>query len=367
MRQASAAEPERYTAAIIGHTGRGNYGHGLDELFLNRANIELLAVADADEKGRAKAVKKLKAPRSYADYREMLEKEKPQLVSVAPRQADQHRDMVMAALKTGAHVYCEKPFVTCPAESDELLAEASKRGLRIAVSHQMRMAPCVVKLKEAFTKGTFGDLVEMRGWGKQDRRAGGEDLIVLGTHVFDLMRLFAGNPEWCTARVLTKGRDITAADGRLVKDNVGPVAGDEVNAAFAFAHGVHATFTSRAAMRAIAGHWGLEVTGTKGVARILADIPPHVRTLKTAGWQGAKRTDEWQAFAEMDAKENFRTANARLVDDWLKAIEEKREPECSGSNGAWAVEMVIAIYRAALSGGRAKFPLTERSHPLATK
>ena len=315
----------------------------------------------------AKAVKKLKAPRAYTDYRKMLEKEKPQLVSVAPRQADQHRDMVLAALKVGAHVYCEKPFTTCPAESDELLAEANKNGLRIVVSHQMRMAPSVVKLKEAFAEGTFGPLVEMRGWGKQDRRAGGEDMMVLGTHVFDLMRLFAGNPEWCTARVLAKGQEITPKDARLVKDNIGWVAGDEINAAFSFTQGVHATFTSRGALRETVGQWGLELVGTKGVARILADIPPYVRILKTSGWKGAKRTDEWKAFAESEANRGFRVANARLVDDWLKAIEEKREPECSGANGAASVEMAMAVYHATLSARRAKFPLAVRTHPLAKK
>jgi len=36
-------------------------------------------------------------------------------------------------------------------------------------------------------------------------------------------------------------------------------------------------------------------------------------------------------------------------------------------NGAWAVEMVMAIYQAALSGGRVMLPLSQRRHPLALK
>src|SRR5439155_937559 len=69
------AEPSaKLTAAVIGHTGRGDYGHGLEGIFSNRLNIEIVALADPDADGRAKTAAKILAPRSYADYREMLEK-----------------------------------------------------------------------------------------------------------------------------------------------------------------------------------------------------------------------------------------------------------------------------------------------------
>ena len=50
--------------------------------------------------------------------------------------------------------------------------------------------------------------------------------------------------------------------------------------------------------------------------------------------------------------------------DWLKAIEERREPSCSGANAAKAVEMVMAVYQAHLSGRRVDLPLANREHPL---
>src|SRR5687768_2694163 len=63
--------------AVIGHTGRGDYGHGLDGIFQNRPGIKLVAIADPDEKGRVQMQQRLGAPNAYADYREMLEKERP--------------------------------------------------------------------------------------------------------------------------------------------------------------------------------------------------------------------------------------------------------------------------------------------------
>ena len=64
-------------------------------------------------------------------------------------------------------------------------------------------------------------------------------MIVLGSHVFDLMRLYAGDAVFCTARVLHQGREFTRSDARKVKEQIGPVGGDEVCAQFAFANGVN--------------------------------------------------------------------------------------------------------------------------------
>ncbi len=366
-----AADALPRSAAIIGHTGRGDYGHGLDEIFRNRPGIKLVALADADAAGRARVAARLVPARTYADYHEMLEQERPGLVCVAPRHADQHRDMVLAALRAGAHVYCEKPFTTTPAEADELLAEAQRRSLRIAVAHQMRLAPAIERLKKEVETGRIGRLVELRGYGKQDARSGGEDMMVLGTHVFDLMRLFAGDPAWCTARVRWRGRDITAADARRVKDEVGPVTGDDVVAQFEFADGVVGHFTSRSDLRESVGAWGLELIGSRGAARINANIPPQVFLRPPAGWQNEGRVDEWKR-AEFDtgpqpggAESAFASANARVVDDWLDAIASGREPACSGRNAARAVEMVMSVYEAALTGRRVVFPLARRGHPLS--
>src|SRR5437867_11405602 len=66
----------RLRAAIIGHTGKGDYGHGLDAVFNGRENIQVVAVADPNPPGRAKAAEQSKALRQYDDYRVMSEKEK---------------------------------------------------------------------------------------------------------------------------------------------------------------------------------------------------------------------------------------------------------------------------------------------------
>lgn len=365
LRNMEAQRVNNLRAAVIGHTGRGDYGHGLESIFGSRPGIEVVALADPDPEGRSKTAARIGAHRQYADFRDLLEKEKPQLVSVAMRHADQHHEIILAALRAGAHVYSEKPFTRTPAEADELLAEAKRRGLRIAVAHTLRTNPGILRLRQALAEDRFGDLVELRAFGKQDTRAGGEDMMVLGTHLFDLMRMLAGDPLWCSARVLWKGRDITPADARLVKDNVGPVAGDEVFAHFAFPEGVNATFTSTQRLRDTAGNWGIEVCGSRGVARINCDVAPNVFARPNQAWKPEGKAEAWEPLSA-DPSISRAASDVNPVSDWLEAIATGHDPICSGQNGAAAVEMVMCVYQAALTRRRVVLPLANRSHPLGS-
>lgn len=358
----------RMTAAIIGHTGRGNYGHGLDVVFNGRATIEVLAVADPDEKGRAAAQVRARARRSYADFREMLEKERPQLVVVSPRWTDQRHPMLRAALTAGAHVYCEKPFARSLAEADDVAALAAQKQLRIAVAHQMRLAPQTLLLKRRIDEGLIGELREIRVHGKQDRRAGGEDMVVLATHQFDLVRFFAGDPSWCAARILQDGREITRADARAATENVGPVAGNAIEALFALPDGVSVHYASKAGMAPVAGPWGMEFIGTKGRARLLNDPHTQAFALHASTLTARGETREWRPLSADPkahaAEGGFPAANGWVIDDWLAAIAEKREPACSGLAALKSLEMIHAVFAAGLSRGRVALPLENRRHPL---
>ncbi len=76
---------KRYRVGIIGHTGRGDYGHAVDVAFLKVEAAEVVAVADANPTGLAAAQKRTGAKAAYAAYRDMLAKEKLDIVAVCPR------------------------------------------------------------------------------------------------------------------------------------------------------------------------------------------------------------------------------------------------------------------------------------------
>ena len=353
----------KYRAAVIGHTGKGDYGHGLDAIFNAHPKIEVVAFADPAPAGP-------KAPRHYAAYGEMLEKEKPDLVSVAPRWTDEHFAMCNAALKVGAHLFVEKPFTQTLEEADQLLSLAKEKNRKIVVAHQMRLAPSIQHLKGALGSGLIGDLLEVRAHGKQDARAGGEDMIVLGTHLFDLMRLFAGDPRWCTAQIMQDAEEVTSAHVRKATEGIGPITGNNIEAQFSFPNGVVGSFTSRAKNRQVAGHWGLHLIGSKGVVRVTADVFPTVWLLKGGEFSESGKTDQWQRLPDDPTlswgkeQKAFGGANRRLLDDWLAAIEENREPVCSGYHAMKAIEICMGIFDAGLRRTRVSFPLKNRKHPL---
>ncbi|MDB6075692.1 MAG: 3-chlorobenzoate-3,4-dioxygenase dihydrogenase related protein, partial [Verrucomicrobiaceae bacterium] len=203
---ARAADAEKLSVALIGHTGRGNYGHGLDSMWATLPMTEIVAVADADEKGLAAQLKKLKVTKGYADYHQMLGEAKADIVAVGPRQIDQHRDMCMAAIAAGAKgIYIEKPFCRSLVEADEIIAAAEKSGTKIAIAHRNRYQMVVPVIDGLMKDGTIGQVLEIRARGKEDKRGGSLDLWVLGSHVFNLIAHFAGKPVACSAVVLQDG------------------------------------------------------------------------------------------------------------------------------------------------------------------
>src|SRR5262249_12766160 len=125
------AMAKKYRAAVIGRTGKGSYGNGLDVVWKALDNVEVVAVADENEKGRIEAAKRLGAKNAYADYRQMLDEERPHFVSVADRWLDAHHDMVVACAQAGAHVFLEKPICRTLAEPDERIRQCEMRHVKV--------------------------------------------------------------------------------------------------------------------------------------------------------------------------------------------------------------------------------------------
>ncbi len=162
-----------YRAAVIGHTGRGNFGHGIITAFVGIPNVEMVAVADPDPAGRAEAATQSGAPWAYANPYAMLEEERPNLVAIATRQPDQHHDLFLAAAKVGAHIFSEKPLARSLDEADRMLAATDSRGLKVAVAHVWRVYPGVQRARELLEEGAIGQLRFMRSYGVMDHRGGG--------------------------------------------------------------------------------------------------------------------------------------------------------------------------------------------------
>jgi predicted dehydrogenase len=360
----------KYRVGVIGHTGRGNYGHGVDTCFQRHPQCEIVAVADADEKGRATAAAKLRVKDAYADYRELLDRAKPNIVAIGPRWLDQHGDMVVAAAEHGAHIYMEKPFCRTPAEADEIIAACEKNDVKLALAHQTRYSPILRVVKEMIEAGRIGQLLEFRGRGKEDARGGGEDLWVLGSHVFNMMHHLGGDPLWCSAQVWHGGKPATRSDIAPGNEGIGPLVGDQLAAMYGLESGATGYFASK--KNAAGGRFGLQVYGSKGIIEILTGHLPQAWFLADPAWSPGRSNAKWERITSAGVGQpepikdgGLDGGNDLAVADLLDAIEQDRQPECNMYEGRTTVEMITAVFAAHFAGKAVKMPLEQRTSPLA--
>ena len=363
-----------YRAGAIGRTGRGNYGHNLEMAYQGLPEVSLVAVADPDPEGLRAAGERTGAQRLYADYREMLDKEELDLVSVCPRWPDCHVEMVTACAEAGVKgILSEKPIARTLAEADAMIEACERNGVRLAVAYR-RANPHEQHAKRLVDDGAIGQVQVMRGHGKADHRSGALDTMVLGGHIFDSMRYFAGSDvAWAHGHVTQDGREVTLEDIREGNEEVGLLAGNGVAAYYVFNNGVTAHFES------YPGHdsgdrnvpWmGLEIYGTEGMLS-LRDTPnggvyiyPHDLWMPDGSDGGWERVllEKGQA---LDSGQVNSLVNQTIVKELIQAIQEDREVvTCpSGRDGRAALEMIMAVHESQRLGTRVSFPLENRENP----
>ena len=371
--------PKTYSAAVIGSTGKGGYGHRLDTAF-DIDDVELVAIADHDPEGLAEAGERLGVSRLYPDYRQMLEIEKPDFVSIAPSWVTDRVPMIEAAAAAGCHIYCEKPVAGSLAEVDAIVAACQNAKIKMAVAHQWRAMLPVQKIIKDVKAGKFGKLLRVRTRPKDDSRGGGEELLLHGTHLFDLMMAFAGEPRWASGHVTVDGRDATTDDTGQGNAPVGPIIGDSISAVFGFDNGVRGFFDSTAGL-AIPGEsnfdnlYGLSLECERASLELrepgdvyIYPIPRVLPDIQDVTWKRVWMP-EWHERPE-HAPDRLRKnwlsiGNRTLAWDLIDAAETDREPLSSIQMVRFVNEMVQGVYSShLLAGRRITIPLTERAHPL---
>lgn len=164
------------------------------------------AVSDINENAARETAKRHGIPNFYQNAEEMLEKEKPDLVSVCVPNCF-HKEYTLMALNYGANVLCEKPLAFNYADAKEMFDTAKRNGKTLMACQSMRFTPARLAAKEYIEKNGIGNIyygelsrVRRRGipyWGTFHIKkiSGGGAFADIGIHILDALLWLMGNPE----------------------------------------------------------------------------------------------------------------------------------------------------------------------------
>jgi predicted dehydrogenase len=172
------------------------------------AEIELVAVATHSEKSGQKAMARDGYRHATTDFRELCARDDINIVDCCTPN-DLHKDVLLAALENGKHVYIDKPLARSLAEAREM-AEAAARHPELVtqVVFQYRFVPALLRAKQLVEAGALGRIFSARiaylhagyvdpnrpaSWRTDPESSGpGGALFDLGSHVIDLTRHLLG-------------------------------------------------------------------------------------------------------------------------------------------------------------------------------
>ena len=366
-------------------TGGGRRGgHFTHYSFTGLPGVEIAGLADSNPEA-VNNYRLTGAERLYDSFSAMMEKESPDIVILCSRLPGEHYTQIKYALQHRCHVLCEKPLAETPVQADELLALSRKNGCLVQMAHLARFAPTFREMKRMIRAGEIGRVLTCHMRGKEDTRGGGEDMLVLGTHVLDAAAWLFGPPEQVYSDIRIGGRPLTAHDVLETTEPLGPCGGDEVFSLYRFPGGVNGLFESRRVIENGDCRMGITVSGTKGALtirytgerklRICRDFP--VPLEDRSEFRAVPLPEEPPIpgavpleYEKLGIKPDvfyhlyFAENNRRAAWNLLRAIKGKEELTAGIDSALVSLEMITGAYQSAIRHAPVTFPLQDRGTPL---
>nr|WP_297705288.1 Gfo/Idh/MocA family oxidoreductase [uncultured Butyrivibrio sp.] len=321
-------------------------------------NLDFVAMCDIVPEAMMEKASKfgLQEVKKYTDYKEMIEKEKPDLVSIAT-ESGKHAEIALDCIAAGCNLIIEKPIALSIEDADAIIKAGREAGVVVCANHQNRFNKSVQKIRDAIDKGRFGRLfygtahirwcrdyeyysrADWRGTWEQD----GGALMNQCIHNIDLLRWMMGD-------------EIDTVVGMTDRLNHEYIEAEDLGIALIkFRNGSYGIIEGTTDIYPKNLEETLYLFGQKG-------------TIK-AGGTSVNRIEEW-TFADLlddpeAVKAKFREdppnvygfGHTPLYADVIDAINNHRQPYVTAEDGKRALELVLAIYKSAAEGIPVKFPI----------
>lgn len=322
-------------------------------------NLEIVALCDIEESKMDETIVKFnltEGVRKYTNYKEMLKKEKPELIAICT-ESGKHGKIALACIDAGSNLIIEKPIALSLQEGDKIIKKAKEKNIKVSACHQNRFNKSVQKIREAVEKKRFGRLLygtahirwnrsedyykqaPWRGTWEQD----GGALMNQCIHNIDLLRWMMGD------EII----EVVGMTDNLMHDFI--EAEDLGMALIKFSNGSYGIVEGTTNIYPKNLEETLYIFGEKGTVK--------------AGGKSVNLIEEWQFADNLDDSEEIKEkyhenppniygfGHNPLYTDMIDAIKNDRKPYVTAEDGRRALELVLAIYKSAAEGKSVKLPL----------
>lgn len=319
-------------------------------------DIKIVAVCDILEENIKNLLEKhdlqASAIKKYTDYKEMLEQEQIDFVSIAT-ESGSHAEIALYCIEKGIHTIIEKPMAMSTHDCDKIIALSNEKNVKVCACHQNRFNTSVQKMRSALDNGDFGRIshatihvrwnrnqdyytqAPWRGTWEQD----GGALMNQCIHGIDLLRWTLGDEivevYGVTRQVFHEYLECEDLGTAIVKFKNG-VVGTIEGTTNVYPQNLEETLY-------VFGETGTVKLGGKSVNSI--DV-----------WDFADNQESLAGFEEK-TENVYGNGHTSVWKDFVTAIKEDKAPYIDAYAGKRAVELILAIYKSSFEKKVIKLPL----------
>ncbi|MFA6626969.1 MAG: Gfo/Idh/MocA family oxidoreductase [Bacilli bacterium] len=297
--------------------------------------------------------------KKYQDYRQMIEEQKPDLISIAT-ESGKHAEIAKYCIENSVNVIIEKPMAMSINDAQMLIDLAHSHHVKICVCHQNRFNAAVVAAKKAIDEKRLGkishaaisvrwnrnqsyyDQAKWRGTWEQD----GGTLMNQCIHGIDLLLYLVGSDA-----ITVMGQTRQQQHNYLEAEDVGMAVVSFENGAIATIEGTVNVFPKNLEET-------LYLFGDKGTIKIGGTS---TNTIEIWQFTDTKSEDEHTSKLVEETSNVYGNGHSLLFKDMIDAINQNRSPLIDGEAGKRALEIVLSIYKSTLTASPIKLPLTNFS------
>ena len=346
----------RYRAAVIGLGRMGStyddevqyggtvylpYCHGPSYFY--SPHTDLVAGADPHEEQRSLFGQRwgLSDDHLYADYREMLDAERPDFVSVATTAKIRAPIVQEAARSSAKAIWAEKPIAFSLAEADAMVDACRENGVAFAINTPRRWMPSYAVAKGILESGELGRVLQITAHFPCS-------ISHNGSHLLDAIRFLAGG-------------DVEWVFGEMESDEAAEGDEDLPGICYlAFDNGVRGFARTTDCGTVAAGE--IDVICERGRIACKEGSAEYVVFRADPAGPGAQRKGAPPLRYPVPMPARVQGTGLTVIEDLIESMETGRQPKASGEDGRASLETAIALRESHRRGGvRVSLPIEDRS------